>query len=62
MYTEVKLTRHTSANLEEINEKIAQLLKDPSEALDNSPIDVDAMSLADLKAFAERGKREAYEA
>ncbi|KAG1462152.1 hypothetical protein G6F56_005577 [Rhizopus delemar] len=55
MYTEVKLTRHTSANLEEINEKIAQLLKDPSEALDNSPIDVDAMSLADLKAFAERG-------
>ncbi len=52
---EPKITRHTSANLEELNEKIARLLKDPAEALDNASIDVDSMSLAELKAFAEKG-------
>lgn len=52
---ETKLTRHTSTNLEELNEKIAQLLKDPAEALDNSPISIDTMTLSQLKEFAENG-------
>lgn len=52
---ETKLTRHTSTNLEELNEKIAQLLKDPAEALDNSPINIDTMTLSQLKEFAENG-------
>ncbi|CAO0795742.1 unnamed protein product [Mucor circinelloides] len=52
---EAKLTRHTSTNLEELNEKIARLLKDPAEALDNSPINIDTMTLSELKEFAEKG-------
>lgn len=55
-FMDAKVTRHTSTNLEEINEKIAKLLKDPAEAIDNVSIDVDSMSLTELKAFAERGR------
>ena len=50
-----KVTRHISANLEELNEKIAKLLKDPSEIIDNTSFNVDSMGLSELKAFAERG-------
>ncbi|KAI8369716.1 rab-GTPase-TBC domain-containing protein [Blakeslea trispora] len=50
-----KVTRHISANLEELNEKIAKLLKDPSEIIDNTLFNVDNMGLSELKAFAERG-------
>ncbi|KAI7863462.1 rab-GTPase-TBC domain-containing protein [Spinellus fusiger] len=51
----MKTTRHTSADFDEINRRIARLLKDPSDAMDHAPIDIDAMSLSDLKAFAEQG-------
>ncbi|KAI9015789.1 rab-GTPase-TBC domain-containing protein [Phycomyces nitens] len=51
----IKTTRHTSTDFDEINRKIARLLKDPSDAMDQAPIDIDAMSLSDLKAFAEQG-------
>ncbi|OAD73610.1 hypothetical protein PHYBLDRAFT_168049 [Phycomyces blakesleeanus NRRL 1555(-)] len=51
----IKTTRHTSTDFDEINKKIARLLKDPSDAMDQAPIDIDAMSLSDLKAFAEQG-------
>lgn len=53
---EAKLTRHTSTNLQELNEKIARLLEDPAEALDNSPINIDTMTLSELKDFAEKGR------
>lgn len=52
---DVKATRHTSTNLEDLQEKIAELLKDPAEALDYAPVDVDNMSPAELKEFAEKG-------
>lgn len=52
---DVKAARHTSMDLEDLQEKIANLLKDPAEALDYAPVDVDSMSLAELKEFAERG-------
>lgn len=52
---DTKVTRHTSTNLEEINEKIAQLLKDPAEAMDHASINIDAMTLTQLKEFAENG-------
>jgi uncharacterized protein YlaN (UPF0358 family) len=50
-----KATRHVSTNLEELNEKIAQLLKDPAEAIEFASINIDAMTLPQLKAFAEEG-------
>lgn len=53
---ESKVTKHTSTNLEELNEKIARLLKDPSEAIVNASINVDAMTLQQLKEFAENGE------
>lgn len=49
------VTKHTSTNLEEINKKIARLLKDPADALNNTSINVDEMSLHQLKEFAENG-------
>lgn len=52
---ESKVTKHTSTNLEELNEKIAQLLKDPAEAIENASINIDAMTLPQLKEFAEKG-------
>lgn len=51
-----KLTKHTSTNLEELHEKIAQLLKDPAEAIEHASINIDAMSLTELKEFAENGE------
>lgn len=53
---DTKVTRHTSTNLEELNEKIALLLKDPSEALTNASVNIDSMTLTELKEFAENGK------
>jgi hypothetical protein len=53
---DIKVTRHISTNLEEINDKIAKLLKDPLEAFEHASIDVDAMPLLELRAFAENGK------
>jgi predicted YcjX-like family ATPase len=53
-----KVTRHVSTNLEELNEKIARLLKDPAEAIEFASINIDAMTLPQLKAFAEEGTLE----
>lgn len=52
---EAKVTRHTSTNLEELEEKIALLLKDPSEALTHASVNIDSMTLTQLKEFAENG-------
>lgn len=50
-----KVTRHVSTNLEELDEKIAQLVKDPAEAIEFASINIDAMTLPQLKTFAEEG-------
>ena len=52
---ETKVTRHLSTNLEELNERIKQLLKDPADALSHASINIDAMTLTELKEFAENG-------
>lgn len=54
---ESKLTKHTSTNLEELDAKIAKLLRDPSDAIVNASINVDAMTLQQLKEFAENGNK-----
>ncbi|KAI9493461.1 rab-GTPase-TBC domain-containing protein [Zychaea mexicana] len=52
---DIKMTRHTSTNLEDIGKKIAQILRDPGDAFDQASVDIDAMTLSELKAFAEQG-------
>ncbi|KAI8142757.1 hypothetical protein BJV82DRAFT_137089 [Fennellomyces sp. T-0311] len=52
---DVKMTRHVSTDLEKINKKIAQILRDPSDAFDQASVDIDSMTLSELKAFAEQG-------
>ncbi|KAG0165765.1 hypothetical protein DFQ28_005993 [Apophysomyces sp. BC1034] len=54
---DVKTTRHISTDLDEINKRIAQVLKDPSDALSQAQIDVDSMSRPEMKEFAEQGER-----
>ena len=49
------MTRHVSTDLEKINRKIARILRDPSDAFDQASVDIDAMTLSELKAFAEQG-------
>lgn len=51
----IKATRHTSTDLEQISDKIEQILKDNSAVFDNALVDVDSMTPKELKAFAERG-------
>lgn len=53
---ESKRTKHTSTNLEELHEKIKQLLKDPTEAIVHASINIDAMTIPQLKEFAENGE------
>lgn len=50
------MTRHTSTDLEELNDKIKRLLRDPGDAFDQASVDVDSMTVPELKAFAEQGK------
>ncbi|CDH53403.1 tbc1 domain family member 10a-like [Lichtheimia corymbifera JMRC:FSU:9682] len=52
---DVKMTRHTSTDLEQINDKIKRLLRDPGDAFDQASVDVDSMTVPELKAFAEQG-------
>ncbi|KAI8080026.1 rab-GTPase-TBC domain-containing protein [Halteromyces radiatus] len=52
---DIKATRHTSTNLEEINERIERILKDPSTLENDKSIDLYSLTLPELKAFAEQG-------
>jgi hypothetical protein len=52
---DIKATRHTSTNLEEINERIEQILKDASQYENDKSIDLNTLTLPELKAFAEAG-------
>jgi hypothetical protein len=49
------LSKHTSTNLEALDLKIARLLRDPSEIFEHVAINVDAMTMTELKDFAENG-------
>ncbi|KAI8371773.1 rab-GTPase-TBC domain-containing protein [Radiomyces spectabilis] len=53
---DVRTTRHTSTDLDEIKRKIDHILKDPAEAFAQTTIDIDAMTLSEAKAFAEQAK------
>lgn len=52
---DIKATRHTSTNLEELNERIEQILKDASQYENDKSIDLNTLTLPELKAFAEAG-------
>lgn len=52
---DVKTTRHTSANLDEINARIAEILKDPVDILGQASFKLESLTLPELKDFAEQG-------
>ncbi|ORX48851.1 RabGAP/TBC [Hesseltinella vesiculosa] len=52
---DIKATRHVSTNLEEINDKIARILQDSKVMTIDKDIDLDNLSLPELKEFAEKG-------
>ncbi|KAI8330600.1 hypothetical protein BC941DRAFT_168049 [Chlamydoabsidia padenii] len=52
---DIKATRHTSTNLEELTERIERILKDASQLENDKSIDLNTLTLPELKAFAEQG-------